>query len=68
MFYRTAYMIYYNGSCNYEHSQLTGKAQLRESERLIQHATASLWDGEEMSSTAWERCHFGRGAVTSARR
>lgn len=61
-------MIYYNGSCNYEHSQLTGKAQLRESERLIQHATASLWDREEMSSTAWERCHFGRGAVTSARR
>lgn len=63
MFYRTVYTIYNDGNCNYKFSQLTGKAQLCESECLIQHTTAPLWAGEEMSSSAWEWHHFGGGVI-----
>lgn len=66
MFYKAAYMIYYNGSCNYKCSQLTEKAQLCKSEYLIQHVAASLWDGKKMSSPAWEQHHFRGGVATSA--
>lgn len=66
MFYKAAYMIYYNGSCNYKCSQLTKKAQLCKSEYLIQHVAASLWDGKKMSSPAWEQHHFRGGVATSA--
>lgn len=52
MFYRTVYTIYNDGNCNYKFSQLTGKAQLCESECLIRHTTAPLWAGEEMSSSS----------------
>lgn len=68
MFYRTAYTIYNNGNCNYKHSQLMEKAQLCELECLIQHTTVSLWDGEEMSSSAWEWHRFRVGAVIAAHR
>lgn len=50
MFYKTVCTTYNNGNCNYKFSQLTGKAQLRELECLIQPTPQHLFGMKKKSA------------------
>lgn len=62
MFYRAAYMIYYNGSCNYKCSQLTEEAGTALQVRVPYPACGSIslgWGTNEQPclgvASFWER-------------